>query len=212
MAVYTEVSDEELCRVPRRLRHRRRCCPTRASPKASRTPTIYLHTDAGLLHPHALREAGERGRPAVLPRSHAASRRAGLNCPLPVHNRDGEALGRLAGRPAAIVTFLDGIAVRRPTRAALPRRSASALARLHLAGRDFPMTRAERACRSRAGRRFSQARRRGADRVAPGLAERDPAELDASCAELGRQTCRAASSTPTCSPTTCSSSATRSRA
>src|SRR5512139_3176218 len=27
----------------------------------------------------------------------------GLNCPLPVKNRDGNALGALAGRPAAIV-------------------------------------------------------------------------------------------------------------
>ncbi len=39
----------------------------------------------------------------------------GLNCPLPLKNRDGETLGRLSGRPAAVFTFLDGIAVRRPT-------------------------------------------------------------------------------------------------
>src|SRR5437762_7344774 len=30
----------------------------------------------------------------------------GINCPLPVQNKNGEALGVLAGRPAAIITFL----------------------------------------------------------------------------------------------------------
>lgn len=38
----------------------------------------------------------------------------GLNCPQPVMNKHGEALGRLAGRPACIVTFLDGMGVKRP--------------------------------------------------------------------------------------------------
>ena len=33
----------------------------------------------------------------------------GENCPQPVRARNGEALGRLAGRSAAIVTFLDGL-------------------------------------------------------------------------------------------------------
>ena len=33
----------------------------------------------------------------------------GVTCPQAVRSRDGEALGRLAGRPAAIVTFLDGL-------------------------------------------------------------------------------------------------------
>src|ERR1700747_640398 len=31
-----------------------------------------------------------------------------INCPLPVTNRRGEALATLAGRPAAIITFLEG--------------------------------------------------------------------------------------------------------
>src|ERR1700682_1701367 len=38
---------------------------------------------------------------------HLANR--GLNCPQPVKSRTGEALGMLTGRPAAIVTFLDGM-------------------------------------------------------------------------------------------------------
>jgi homoserine kinase type II len=65
----------------------------------------------------------------------------GITCPQPVVNRKGEVLGQVAGRPAAVITFLDGMWIRRPTAghcAAL----GEALARLHLAGLDFKMGRA----------------------------------------------------------------------
>jgi homoserine kinase type II len=64
----------------------------------------------------------------------------GLTCPQPVRNRSGETLGKLARRPAAVVTFLDGMWVRRPS-AAHCAAVGEALARLHLAGADFKMTR-----------------------------------------------------------------------
>jgi len=70
---------------------------------------------------------------------HLASR--GITCPQPVKNRNGETLGRLAGRPAAIVTFLDGMWIRRPN-AGHALALGEALARLHLAGADFSMRRA----------------------------------------------------------------------
>src|SRR5882762_3575924 len=70
---------------------------------------------------------------------HLAAR--GLTCPQPVKNRKGETLGRLAGRPAAIVTFLDGMWIRRPT-ATHCAGLGHALAELHLAGADFRMRRA----------------------------------------------------------------------
>jgi len=65
---------------------------------------------------------------------HLAQR--GINCPQPVKAKNGEALGKLCGRPAAIVTFLDGMWLRRPD----ARHCAAvgeALARMHLAGADF---------------------------------------------------------------------------
>ena len=65
---------------------------------------------------------------------HLAAR--GINCPQPVKNRNGATLGRLCGRPAAVVTFLEGVWMRRPA----PRHCAAvgeALARMHLAGADF---------------------------------------------------------------------------
>lgn len=64
----------------------------------------------------------------------------GLTCPLPVRNCRGETLGELAGRPAALVTFLDGMWVRRPGTSHCAA-VGDALARLHLAGADFKLTR-----------------------------------------------------------------------
>jgi homoserine kinase type II len=58
-----------------------------------------------------------------------------------VHDTEGRVLGTLSGRPAAIVTFLEGVWIRRPQ----PRHCLAvgeALAKLHLAGRDFGLKRA----------------------------------------------------------------------
>jgi homoserine kinase type II len=65
----------------------------------------------------------------------------GISCPQPVKNRQGEVLGQVAGRPAAVITFLDGMWIRRPS----PGHCAAlgeALAKLHLAGLDFDRSRA----------------------------------------------------------------------
>lgn len=64
----------------------------------------------------------------------------GISCPLPVARRDGSLIGRLAGRPAAIITFLEGIWPRRPT---VPqcREVGKALAGMHLASADFTIAR-----------------------------------------------------------------------
>lgn len=69
---------------------------------------------------------------------HLASR--GITCPQPVKNKAGQMLGTLAGRPAAIVTFLEGMWIRRPS-AAHCAALGQALAQLHLAGADFAMRR-----------------------------------------------------------------------
>ena len=84
---------------------------------------------------------------------HLAAR--GLTCPQPVRNRAGEALGRLASRPAAIVTFLDGMWIRRPS-AAHCAAVGDALAKLHLAGADFAHDTAQCASPSKAGGRCSR--------------------------------------------------------
>jgi homoserine kinase type II len=60
----------------------------------------------------------------------------GISTPLPVVARDGVALRRLAGRPAVIVTFLEGMSARRPS-AEQCGQLGEALAGLHAAAADF---------------------------------------------------------------------------
>src|SRR6476619_7195856 len=64
----------------------------------------------------------------------------GLICPQPVKNRTGDMIGWIAGRPAAIVTVLDGMSVRRPS-AAHCMAVGEGLAKMHLASTDFPLRR-----------------------------------------------------------------------
>ncbi|KAA2214456.1 homoserine kinase [Teichococcus oryzae] len=96
----------------------------------------------------------------------------GLSCPLPVAGRDGVALRELAGRPAAICTFLPGIWPRRVRQAHCAPLGA-ALAMLHSAGEGF---RAERpnALGPRAWGPLLERCREGGDDLQPGLI----AELD----------------------------------
>ena len=105
---------------------------------------------------------------------HLASQ--GITCPQPVKNRAGQALGRLAGRPAAIVTFLDGMWMRRPS-AGHAAALGEALARLHLAGADFGMRR-ENALSVAGWRALYDACRERADTVQPDLRAVLADELD----------------------------------
>ncbi|CUX29977.1 MULTISPECIES: homoserine kinase [Rhizobium/Agrobacterium group] len=64
----------------------------------------------------------------------------GLSCPLPLPRRDGELLGELSGRPAALISFLEGMWLRKPE-AKHCREVGKALAAMHLAGEGFEITR-----------------------------------------------------------------------
>jgi homoserine kinase type II len=99
-----------------------------------------------------------------------------INCPLPVTNRRGEALATLAGRPAAIITFLEGIWPRKPN-ATHCARVGEVLAKMHLAGHDFAMARAN-ALSVKGWRPLFEQAAAGADEVQPGLAAFLAAELD----------------------------------
>jgi homoserine kinase type II len=81
----------------------------------------------------------------------------------------------VAGRPAVIITFLEGIAVRRPTAQHCGALGA-ALAKLHLAGRDFSMQRPNALSLEAWAPLFAQAEAQ-ADTVSTGLAERTRREL-----------------------------------
>jgi homoserine kinase type II len=96
----------------------------------------------------------------------------GISCPLPVRARDGAALRRLAGRHAAITTFLPGVWPRR-VRQEHCAPVGTALASLHLAGRDYAPIRHNALGPDGWRPLFERARGR-ADEVGRGLA----AELD----------------------------------
>ncbi|HEY2532752.1 MAG TPA: homoserine kinase [Xanthobacteraceae bacterium] len=105
---------------------------------------------------------------------HLASR--GITCPQPVKNKTGKMLGRLAGRPAAMVTFLDGMWIRRPS-AAHCAALGEALAKLHLAGADFALRR-ENALSLAGWRQLYEGCRERAHRVERNLETVVAGELD----------------------------------
>ena len=92
----------------------------------------------------------------------------GVTCPQPVHNRKGAALGRLAGKPAVIVTFLDGVSIRRPE-ARHCGMVGEALGRMHEASANFRLTRGNALSIHGWLPLFRSAEAR-ADEVLPGLA------------------------------------------
>jgi homoserine kinase type II len=174
VAVYTEVPDDELAAFVAGYE----IGPLLAAKgiaEGVENSNYLLHTGAGYF---ILTLYEKRVREEDLPfflglLGHLAAR--GLNCPQPVRDRQGRALGRLAGRAAAIVTFLDGMSVRRP---GVPHCAAvgEALARLHLAGADFDLRRTN-ALSVPGWRPLFEAARDRADTVLPGLADATGAAL-----------------------------------
>ena len=174
MAVYTEVSDEELTRFLARY-DIGALAAFKGIAEGVENSNYLLNTDDGR---YILTLYEKRVHRQDLPfflglMEHLAER--GLHCPLPVQDREGALLQELAGRPAAIVSFLDGYSVRRPR---MPHCEAvgRALADLHLEGRDFGLAR-ENALSLAGWRQLADATAARADDVAPGLAEEIAREL-----------------------------------
>ena len=175
MAVYTDVAAEELAEFLRRY-DLGELLSYKGIAEGVENSNFLLHTGAGYFILTLYEKRVARGDlPFFLDlMTHLASR--GINCPLPVKNRSGEALSSLAGRLAAIISFLEGVWPRKPN-AAHCTGVGQALARMHLAGRDFSMSRAN--ALSVAGWRplFDAAASR-ADELQPGLRALISAELD----------------------------------
>jgi homoserine kinase type II len=105
---------------------------------------------------------------------HLAAR--GITCPQPVKNKAGGMLGKLAGRPAAVVTFLDGLWIRRPS-AGHCAAVGEALAGLHLAGKGFSKKRPNALSLESWRPLYEHAGVRG-DSIRPGLCNEIVKELD----------------------------------
>ncbi|MGA0596617.1 homoserine kinase [Enterovirga sp. CN4-39] len=174
MAVYTEVSDEDL-RGFLAMYDLGEVLSFKGIAEGVENSNYFLQTtrDRFILTLYEKR-VSEADLPFFLGlMEHLAGR--GFECPLPVHSRSGESLGRLAGRPAVIVTFLEGIAVKRPG-VGHCRAVGAELARLHAAGRDFAGRRPNALSIGAWAPLFASADCQ-ADRLAPGLAARTQAEL-----------------------------------
>ena len=176
MAVYTDVTADDLTEFISRYEIGA-LLAYKGIAEGVENSNFLLHTGAGnfILTLYEKRVA-EQDLPFFLAlMEHLAAR--GITCPQPVKNRQGGMLGKLAGRPASIVTFLDGLWIRRPN-AGHCAAVGEALAGLHLAGADFKMRR-ENALSIESWRGlYAQAKARG-DSVRPGLCAEIAKELDA---------------------------------
>jgi len=139
MAVYTEVSDEDLERFVAEY-DIGDVLSCKGIAEGVENTNYLLQTESG----HYILTLYERRvSPEDLPyflnlMEHLAGQ--DIPCPTPLHGRDGESLRSLCGRPAAIISFLEGMWPRRihPYHCAA---LGEALADFHIAGASFGMSR-----------------------------------------------------------------------
>jgi len=175
MAVYTEVSDDELASFNTSY-GLGELLSFKGIAEGVENTNYIVHTTKG---PFILTIYEKRVEVADLPfylglMEHLAEH--GVTCPTPVRNGEGNNLSQLAGRPAALVTFLEGFWVRRPT-AAHCACVGRALAEMHLGGDGFGLRRAN-ALGLSGWRPLYQRFAAQADEIAPDLSALVEGELD----------------------------------
>ena len=174
MAVYTDFSDEELADFLRGY-DLGTVVSLKGIAEGVENSNYLLVTETGQF---ILTLYEKRVDPADLPfflglMDHLAAN--GLNCPVPIHDRQGNALNVLANRPTAIISFLRGISIRRPQ----PEHCQAvghALADLHRAAEGFELRRPN-ALSVESWRPLYEACDGRADEVRPGLGDEIEAEL-----------------------------------
>jgi homoserine kinase type II len=174
MAVYTEVSDDELEEFVAEY-DIGEVVSCKGIAEGVENTNYMLQTDRGSF---ILTLYEKRVNPDDLPfflglMEHLAAH--GLECPTPLHGLDGRALREVCGRPAAIVSFLKGMWPRRITLNHCAELGAG-MAQMHVAGADFAMTRANSLSVSGWRPLFERARP-GADSLKEGLARFIDSEL-----------------------------------
>ncbi len=114
MAVYTEVSDEALDGFLKAY-DLGQVLSLKGIAGGVENTNYMLHTERGtyILTLYEKRVAEEDLPFFVGLMDHLSN--AGFPCPAPIRNRSGNVLGRLCGRPAAMVSFLEGMEVKHPT-------------------------------------------------------------------------------------------------
>lgn len=175
MAIYTEVDDEALTEFVDEY-DIGSVVSYKGIAEGAENSNYLLETDRG---PFILTLYEKRVDPNDLPfflnlmHHHA---RTGIKCPIPVTARDGEALRALAGRPAAIITFLQGAWPRRITPAHCTG-AGRAMADMHRSGESFSETR-RNSLSLREWRPLFNSVSEQADEIAMGVGAEISAELD----------------------------------
>lgn len=140
MAVYTEVPDDELATFIASYGLGKLLSFKGIAEGVENTNYIVHTTNGAFILTLYEKRVAEADLPFFLGlMEHLASR--GVSCPTPVRDLEGRNLNQIAGRTAALITFLEGFWVRRPK----PHHCfavGKALAQMHLAADDFALTRA----------------------------------------------------------------------
>ncbi|HBU35552.1 MAG TPA: homoserine kinase [Hyphomonas sp.] len=139
MAVYTQVSDDALAAFLDEY-NLGKALSFKGIAEGVENSNYYLETTTGRF---ILTLFEKRVNADDLPyfiglKQHLAGK--GFPCPEPILAKDGKALRTLEGRPAVIVSFLDGLSPKKPTPAQC-RGLGEGLARMHVTLSDFEMTR-----------------------------------------------------------------------
>ncbi len=177
MAVYTDITDAELNAFLESY-DLGRALSFKGIAEGVENSNFILETEQGrfILTVYERRVRGEELPFFIDLMQHLAAR--GFPCPTPIDDRAGKALQTLRGKPAALVSFLTGVSVRRPA-AAHCREAGLGLARLHLAAAGFKGYRRNDLGQPSWGALFAD-QRPAAERLRPGLSR----EIDADLAVL----------------------------
>lgn len=135
MAVYTKVEENEVSEWLKNYDlgdfH-----SLKEIPQGTENSNYVLRTDKGRSILTLYEGRTERSRLRFVFNLMIHLKKKGIPCPVPIKNRDGESLSELAGKPAAIISFLEGqwASNPKPTHC---RQAGKTLAKMHKAGMEL---------------------------------------------------------------------------
>jgi homoserine kinase type II len=174
MAVYTDITDEELAELLADF-DLGAALSLKGVAEGVENSNFLLETEAGRFF---LTIYEKRVREEDLPFFLGLMRwlaEHGYPSATPIADRNGEILKQVRGKPCAVISFLSGLSVRRPS-AAHCREAGSGLARLHLAADGFSLARPNDLGQAAWAPMFADLRE-DADGLKPGLSRQIEADL-----------------------------------
>ncbi len=175
MAVYTDITEADLDPLLRRF-GLGAALTFKGIAEGVENSNFFLETEAGrFILTLYERRVRQDDLPFFLDLMHWLAGR-GFPCPTPQADLNGQMLQRIRDKPAALVSFLNGLSVSRPTLRHC-REAGGGLARLHLAGQGFPGRR-ENALGHETWASLFVGQEASADTLRPGLARDVSADLE----------------------------------